>query len=57
MGIDWTTDEPRHSFVSLVSDQLGDLVKVATSPVTSAPALPSRYAGGRRRSSSFARVR
>ena len=29
MGDDWTTYELRHSFVSLVSDQLDDLVKVA----------------------------
>jgi integrase len=29
MGEDWTTYELRHSFVSLVSDQLDDLVKVA----------------------------
>ena len=29
MGVDWTTYELRHSFVSLVSDQLDDLVKVA----------------------------
>jgi integrase len=28
-GDDWTTYELRHSFVSLVSDQLGDLTKVA----------------------------
>jgi integrase len=28
-GKDWTTYELRHSFVSLVSDQLGDLTKVA----------------------------
>jgi integrase len=28
-GKDWTTYELRHSFVSLVSDQLGDLRKVA----------------------------
>ena len=28
-GSDWTTYELRHSFVSLVSDQLDDLVKVA----------------------------
>ncbi len=29
LGSDWTTYELRHSFVSLVSDQLDDLVKVA----------------------------
>ena len=29
LGDDWTTYELRHSFVSLVSDQLDDLVKVA----------------------------
>jgi integrase len=29
LGRDWTTYELRHSFVSLVSDQLDDLVKVA----------------------------
>lgn len=29
LGKDWTTYELRHSFVSLVSDQLDDLVKVA----------------------------
>lgn len=29
LGTDWTTYELRHSFVSLVSDQLDDLVKVA----------------------------
>jgi integrase len=29
LGQDWTTYELRHSFVSLVSDQLDDLVKVA----------------------------
>ncbi|MEX2420463.1 MAG: site-specific integrase, partial [Actinomycetota bacterium] len=29
LGEDWTTYELRHSFVSLVSDQLDDLVKVA----------------------------
>lgn len=29
MGKDWTTYELRHSFVSLVADQLDDLVKVA----------------------------
>ncbi len=29
LGPDWTTYELRHSFVSLVSDQLDDLVKVA----------------------------
>jgi integrase len=29
LGADWTTYELRHSFVSLVSDQLDDLVKVA----------------------------
>lgn len=29
MGDDWTTYELRHSFVSLVSDQLDDLVEVA----------------------------
>ena len=28
-GTDWTTYELRHSFVSLVADQLDDLVKVA----------------------------
>jgi site-specific recombinase XerD len=28
-GKEWTTYELRHSFVSLVSDQLGDLTKVA----------------------------
>jgi site-specific recombinase XerD len=28
-GSDWTTYELRHSFVSLVADQLDDLVKVA----------------------------
>jgi integrase len=29
LGSDWTTYELRHSFVSLVADQLDDLVKVA----------------------------
>lgn len=29
LGRDWTTYELRHSFVSLVADQLDDLVKVA----------------------------
>jgi site-specific recombinase XerD len=29
LGNDWTTYELRHSFVSLVADQLDDLVKVA----------------------------
>ena len=29
LGSDWTTYELRHSFVSLVSDQLDDLLKVA----------------------------
>ena len=29
LGSEWTTDELRHSFVSLVADQLDDLVKVA----------------------------
>jgi site-specific recombinase XerD len=29
LGDDWTTYELRHSFVSLVADQLDDLVKVA----------------------------
>lgn len=29
LGTDWTTYELRHSFVSLVADQLDDLVKVA----------------------------
>jgi site-specific recombinase XerD len=29
LGKDWTTYELRHSFVSLVADQLDDLVKVA----------------------------
>ncbi|MDP9441814.1 MAG: tyrosine-type recombinase/integrase, partial [Actinomycetota bacterium] len=29
LGSDWTTYELRHSFVSLVADQLADLVKVA----------------------------
>lgn len=29
LGGDWTTYELRHSFVSLVADQLDDLVKVA----------------------------
>jgi site-specific recombinase XerD len=29
VGDDWTTYELRHSFVSLVADQLDDLVKVA----------------------------
>ena len=29
LGPDWTTYELRHSFVSLVADQLDDLVKVA----------------------------
>jgi site-specific recombinase XerD len=29
LGRDWTTYELRHSFVSLVADQLEDLVKVA----------------------------
>lgn len=29
LGTDWTTYELRHSFVSLVADQLADLVKVA----------------------------
>jgi len=29
LGTEWTTYELRHSFVSLVADQLDDLVKVA----------------------------
>lgn len=29
LGTEWTTCELRHSFVSLVADQLDDLVKVA----------------------------
>jgi len=29
LGVDWTTYELRHSFVSLVADQVDDLVKVA----------------------------
>src|SRR3546814_18960361 len=29
LGTEWTTYELRHSFVSLVADQLADLVKVA----------------------------
>ena len=29
LGEDWTTYELRHSFVSLVADQLDDLVKLA----------------------------